>query len=264
MNIDKNKIIEYLKKTGLNPNIITFVQEKYIGIGQMKSIIEETIQDSIELEKNEIDENVINQLLRGNENFCITSEGNLWIKEQKNQQDIRKPDVVRIAGQTLGMPNLGRDTTIASTNNYIYIESKNNEIRERRVSINRHENKGEQYYSGKISEDIYNLGIERLKDKSAQWGKEEEKSIPNKELVTSINIYSNFLGQSFVDKIESSMENFNEWNWLTEKPTTIVEKNFQKDIMEETEKRRITISRVGEFFRRFRHQKHEVDRMNRE
>ena len=40
MNIDKDKIIEYLKKTGLNPNIITFVQEKLIGIGQMKSIIE--------------------------------------------------------------------------------------------------------------------------------------------------------------------------------------------------------------------------------
>ena len=52
-----------------------------------------------------------------------------------------------------------------------------NEIRERRVFINRHENKGEQYYSGKISENIYDLGIQRLKDKSAQWGKEEEKSI---------------------------------------------------------------------------------------
>ena len=225
MNIDKDKIIEYLKKTGLNPNIITFVQEKLIGIGQMKSIIEETIQDSIGLEKNEIDENIANQLMRGNENFCITAEGNLWVKEQKSQQDVRKPNVVRIAGQTLGMPNLGR------------------------------------YYSGKISEDIYNLGIERLKDKSAQWGKEEEKSIPNKELVTSIKTYSNSLGQSFVDKFESSMENFNEWNWLTEKPTTIVEKNFQKEIMSETNKRRITIDKVKSFFSRFQNKEREDERI---
>ena len=261
MNIDKDKIIEYLKKTGLNPNIITFVQEKLIGIGQMKSIIEETIQDSIGLKKNEIDENIINQLMRGNENFCITAEGNLWVKEQKSQQDVQKPNVVRIAGQALGMPNFGRDTTIASTNNYMYIESKDNEIRERRVSINRHENKGEQYYSGKISEDIYDLGIQRLKDKSAQWGKEEEKSIPNKELVTSIKTYSNSLGQSFVDKFESSMENFNEWNYLTEKPTTIVEKNFRKDIMSETNKRRITIDKVKSFFSRFQNKEREDERI---
>lgn len=261
MNIDKDKIIEYLKKTGLNPNIITFVQEKLIGIGQMKSIIEETIQDSIGLEKSEIDENIINQLMRGKENFCITAEGNLWVKEQKSQQDAQKPNVVRIAGQTLGMPNFGRDNTIVSTNNYMYIESKDNEIRERRVSINRHENKGEQYYSGKISEDIYNLGIERLKDKSAQWGKEEENAIPNKELVTSIKTYSNSLGQSFVDKFEPSMENFNEWNCLTEKPTTIVEKNFQKEIMSETNKRRITIDKVKSFFSRFQNKEREDERI---
>lgn len=261
MNVDKNKIIEYLKKTGLNPNVIKFVQEKLIGIGQMKSIIEETMQDSIGLDKDKVDENIINQLMKGNEKFCITSDGNLWVKEEGKQQDTRKPNVVRIAGQTLGVPNLGRDTTITLTNNYIYIESNDKEIRDRRVSINKHENAGEQYYSGKIREDTYNLQLERLQDKSAQWGKEEGKLIPNRELVARVKTYSNSLGQSFVDKFESSMENFNEWNSLMEKPTTIVEKNFQEEIMSETNKRKITIDKVKSFFSRFLNRDREDERM---
>ena len=261
MNIDKDRIIEYLRKTGLNPNVIIFVQEKLLGMGQIKSIIEETIQNSIGLRENEIDENIINQLMKGNENFCITPEGNLWLKEQKKHQDARKPNVVRIAEQTFVMPNFGYDTTIVSANNYIYIESKDNEIKERRVCINKHENRGKQNYSGKISEDIYNLQIERVKDKSAQWREEDENSIPNKELVTSIKTYSNFFRQSFVEKFESTMENFSEWNSLTEKPITIVEKNFQNEIMTETNRRKITIDKVKNFFSRFQNKEHEDERI---
>ena len=88
----------------------------------------------------------------------------------------------------------------------------------------------------------------------------EEKSIPNKELVTSIKKYSNFIGQSVFDSFDSTMENFHEWNSLIEKPETIVEKNFQKEIMTETDKRRITIDKVRDFFSRFRSKEHEADR----
>lgn len=260
MNIDKEKVIDYLKKTGLNPNVVAYVKKKLIGIGQMKSIIEDSIRESIGLDKDEADKNIINQLMKGNENFCITPEGNLWIKKKTNQQEIQKPNVVKIAGQTLGMPNFERDATVVFTTDYVCIESKDNEIRERRISINKHENRGEQYYSGKINESIYNSEMERLSDKNAQWGKKDEATIPNEELITSIKTYSNFHGQSFIDKFDSSMQNFNEWNTLIEKPVTIVEKSFQEDIMDETNKRKITIDRVKNFFSRLLNKEHEVDR----
>lgn len=260
MNINKEEVLYYLKKTGLNPNVIEYVKKKFIGIGQMKSIIEDSIKESVGLDKDKVDKNIINQLMKGNENFCITPDGNLWIKKEASQQETQKQDVVKIAGHTFGVPNFGRDATIVSTTDYTFIESRDDEVRERRISINKHDNGEEQYYSGKIDESIYNSRLERLSDKNAQWGKKDEATIPNEELITSIKTHSNFHGQSFVDKFESFMQNFNEWNALMEKPVTLAEKNFQEDIMDETNKRRITIDGVKNFFSRLLNKEREAGR----
>ena len=83
-----------------------------------------------------------------------------------------------------------------------------------------------------------------LRNKDAHWDKNEGDSIPNEELITSIKKYSVFNGQAMFEGFDSNMENFHEWNSLMEKPETIVEKNFQKDIMGEVEKRRIIIDKI--------------------
>lgn len=251
MDIDINMIIEYLKKTKINPNLINYMQKKYIGLSEIKQVIEESFKKTSGLSKDEADEKIINQLMNGNENFCITSDGNLWLKNETKPQETQRQDTKRIGGQMFGIPNFGQDNTIVSTTDYMYIESKDNQIRERKISTNKHNNAGEQYYSGKIAENIYSWEMERLYEKSAEWKNNEDESIPNEELFTSRKTFSNFIGHSSVLKVESSMENFNEWNFLMEKPTTIVEKNFQENIMEETVKRRISIDRVKGLFTRF-------------
>lgn len=260
MNIDKEKIMEYLRKAELNPNVIEYVKKKLIGIGYIKTIIDKTIEESIGLDKDETEKNIINKLMKGNEKFCITPEGNLWIKNETSQQATQKPNVVRIAGHTIGMPNFRQDNTIILTTDYIYVESNENEIRERRISINEHEKDGEQYYSGSINESIYNTEIEQLSTKDAQWNKKQGESIPNEDLITSIKKYSHFVGQSVFDSYDSTKENFQGWNSLMKKPETIVERNFQKEIMEETGKRRITLDKVRDFFSRFKNKEHEIGR----
>ena len=258
MNIEE--IIEYLKKAGLNENVAAFIKKDFCAIAQAKKIIDKTMEQSFGLKKDEVEKNIVSQLRKGNETFCITANGGLWMKDKKENVKTQRQRYVRLSGQLFGVPDLGEDDTIKQYTDYTLIEDKDGRIMQQTVLINEHNKNGEQYYSGSVEEKGYNYDSEIIYQKRAMWSKHKDEKIPDEELYTVNTTYKTFAERSFQDKRDDSWENQSSLNSLQQRPQSISEKFFQDEMMKEAKKRKTVIDRIKSFFTRSLSKEHEEER----
>jgi hypothetical protein len=234
---DKEQIMKYLEKAGVNTNVIKYIDKKYLFLSEIKDLLGDSFISGMNIDE----QGCIEKLKNGTETFRITDDGNVWVRKEIHQQEHNQENA---AGQTFYNGEIAKILMPQESTQYRYIENESDNIRDNELKISKHTKDDKDYYDGEIIETLYNSNLEKKEIQTARWSDSEDKNIPNKEL-------------------ETDRETINEWGFGTR---TTEEKNFindkwnfimngkkigeklQEEITETTAKSKITLDSVKKFF----------------
>lgn len=232
---DKEQIIEYLTKAGVNTNIIRYISKKNLLIKEVKDILGDSYISGINIDE----QGCIEKLKQGIETFKIMEDGNIWFCRYENTQEHNNI----VAGQTFYTGGITRCFMPQESTLYNYIQNEGNNIRDNQLRIKKHTKDDKDYYDGEIIETLYDSNLEKKEIQTARWFGEENKNIPNRELEVVKKKINEF---GFATRTTEEKNFMNDkWNFI-QNGKTIGEK-LQEEITEVTSRSKITIDSVKKF-----------------
>lgn len=232
---DKEQIIEYLTKAGVNTNVIRYISKKNLLINEIKDILGDSYITGINIDE----QCCIEKLKRGTESFKIKEDGNIWFCKDENTQEHNNI----VAGQTFYTGGITRRFMPQESTLYNYIQNEGKNIRDNQLRIKKHTKDDKDYYDGEIIETLYDSNLDKKEIQIARWFGEENKNIPNRELEVVTKKINEF---GFATRTTEEKNFINDkWNFI-QNGKTIGEK-LQEEITEATSKFRITLNSVKIF-----------------
>ena len=192
------KVIAQLIKAGVDEKVLEYLRgEKgksnfYVILGKVQEILGDNI-----LYNNSTN---IELLKEGSNTFRITEDGGIWFMLESDKSALKGEDTtIRIGGNKHTFPHgpFVKDPNKENATYYNYIERDGEDVIFRSINVTQSKRGERISYLGKISKKIIIKGTVLREEHEAMWVSENSSDIPDMNLDTTKQIYSE-----------------NSWNWL--------------------------------------------------
>lgn len=243
------KYFEYLKESGVNTQIIKYLESKpYIITEKLRELIGEDLYPMYK-------DGHIETLKKGNETFGIGENGDLWWEDEHIVQgNSNYQSNIKIAGETYSFSHgqsMLDDPNVKKISKYYHISMDNEHIIQRELSIDDCQKDGEKYYNGSIKEQIFNDKLDLEEENSTSWEHSNTNTIPNNDLLTRRKIFGKGYSKDIITQTDTYDKNYAEnpgWQYVFTGNTQ--GERIQSEINEITSKSNIVIDSVRNFFNR--------------
>lgn len=197
MENDKDTIKKYLELAGVSKTIIYYLDKEPGIILQLKDYLGEDFISGMNI----LQEKCVEKLKKGNEDFRILENGNIWFLSSY------KPKSIKISSKLYtGFLSKNENYILIQAKNYISIEG--DKLYVRKVE---EKQKSENVFDGQISECIYEQSLKLMKRTTGYWFS-LPRGIPNKELNLDVEEFNEF-GFSKRTMIKGNCNTFS-WNFV--------------------------------------------------
>lgn len=258
-------ICDCLEEAGVDKELVDFMlKNKSYWLSKARTILEERFGSV--LLQHELSSNskaCVEVLKDGTEEFRITDDGGMWIKDIEHPQEKkRETKTKKIAGYTFIDPPVFYDGTEEEiTSNLIKKDGKT--VVNKSVVIKKYK-EGEHFGrdDGKILQEILDMKTgHRIEEREAywSWGQKETLQLPNESRDTTVIKYGEYyeycpVGSRSYEKVDYNNE---EWNFIMDGKYPEIQQE------EQSERKKGVVQRIQDSLRRYAEKGLFIDRAER-